>query len=188
MKVLVIDLCREENSLHYKEFVQPVVDILNQANIKNEIIYFKKLDVINFEDYNNFNKIILCGVALKDFDYLDNLDKFEILKKVPCEILGICAGSQIIGKLFGYELKKGQEIGLIDLDVLKNDKIFEDVNLNEVYCLHNSYIDFNESNFVDVEILAKSKNFVQAFKIRNFYGVLFHPEVRNKELIINFVQ
>jgi len=186
MKTLVVDLCSQENSLHYKEFVQPVIDILEQKNIESQIIHFKKLDTIKLD---NFNKIILCGVALKDFDYLDNLDKFEILKEFDGDVLGICAGSQIIGKLFGFELKKGQEIGLIDLQIIQNNKIFDNVNLSEVYCLHNSYIYFEENNkIIEYKILAKSKDFVQVFKIRNFYGVLFHPEVRNKEMIINFIE
>lgn len=177
MRTLIIDLCYEENSLHFKEFVQPVIDIVQKDF---EVIYFKKLNEINL---NDFNKIILCGVALKDFEYNNHLKLFEVLKEFKGDVLGICAGAQIIGQLFGAKLKQGQEIGLIDLQVLKEDKIFDGVDLSEVYCLHNSCLE----NLDAFEILAKSKNFAQVFKKERFYGVVFHPEVRNKKLIYNFI-
>ncbi|HII85303.1 TPA: hypothetical protein HA273_01700 [Candidatus Bathyarchaeota archaeon] len=42
----------------------------------------------------------------------------------------------------------------------------------------------------DFEVLATSEKCVQAIKhkSKNIYGVLFHPEVRNQEIIRRFVQ
>lgn len=189
-KILIIDLCNDENSLHFKEFVQPVIDILRKQCVErsktNESVVKKNYEVQHFKKLNlmeSFEKIILCGVALKDFEYQKNLEIFKILKDFQGDVLGICAGAQIIGQLFGGSLKEGQEIGLIDLNILKEDKIFNGVDLSEVYCLHNKCLDSLE----EFEILATSRNYVQVFKHNNFYGVLFHPEVRNKSLIKNFI-
>lgn len=187
-KILIIDLCYEENSLHYNEFVKPVVDIVKTLTLNYEIIHYKKLDFSNLSYLNNFNKIILCGVALKDFGYLEegNFKVFEKLKHFNGCVLGVCAGAQIIGKLFNCEIKEGQEIGLYNLEIISEDILLNGVNLDEIYCLHNNYLEISK----DFTKIAKTKNYIQIFKkITNstiFYGVLFHPEVRNKNLILNF--
>lgn len=187
-KILIIDLCYEENSLHFNEFVKPVVDIVKNLTLNYEIIHYNKLNSLNLKYLNNFKKIILCGVALKDFGYLEenNFKVFEKFTNFKGYILGICAGAQVIGKLFGCDLKEGQEIGLYNLEIISEDILLNNVNLDEIYCLHNNYIEISE----DFTKIAKTKNYCQIFKkITNstiFYGVLFHPEVRNKNLIINF--
>ena len=124
----------------------------------------------------------MCGVALKDFDYLNYLDKFNWIKSYSGHLLGICAGAQIIGKVFGEQLKKGQEIGLIKIKKIKQDKILDNVILNEVYALHNFYVD-TPKNF---ELLLETK-YPQLFTTGKIYASLFHPEIRNKNIISNFI-
>ena len=52
---------------------------------------------------------------------------------------------------------------------------------------YNNYVDF--SGLKDFEIYSGGK-FIQAVKHvgKEIYGVLFHPEVRNKEMILEFVR
>ncbi|MCJ7423113.1 hypothetical protein MUP01_02450, partial [Candidatus Bathyarchaeota archaeon] len=42
---------------------------------------------------------------------------------------------------------------------------------------------------LELDVLAESNNCVQAIKHRerNIYGVLFHPEVRNRKIIEQFI-
>ena len=55
---------------------------------------------------------------------------------------------------------------------------------NEVYHLHNSYVDFSG---LDFEVFTDGKvSQAVKHKKKNIYGVLFHPEVRGKDLIRNF--
>lgn len=188
MNVLIINLCSKKESLHYNEFVLPIVDIIKkEENIKYEIIHFLDL---NFKNITNFDKIIICGTSLIDFEYLENSEKFEVLYEFEGDILGICAGSQVVGLIFKSELKESSEIGLINIEIIKEDKLIENVNFSEIYSLHKKYVDLNIEN-KDFEIIAKNE-VPQIFKLkdlnRNIYGVLFHPEVRNKNLIINFLR
>ena len=56
----------------------------------------------------------------------------------------------------------------------------------EVYTIHqNSLTNLNEFN-----ILAKSKNTTHLFKHKTkpLYGCMFHPEVKNKEIITKFLE
>ena len=175
--ILIIDMIERRNSLHFEEFVRPVFDIVAE-----------KYDIIHFSELNNkiiekFDKIILCGTALKDNEYLNHIEKFEWLKKIEKPVLGICAGAQVIAKVFGSEIIEGEEIGFFKLEINKKDKILENVDMHEIYCLHTKSLVCPKG----FEIIAKTK-YPQIIKKDNIYGVLFHPEVRNKKLIHNFVK
>jgi GMP synthase (glutamine-hydrolysing) len=133
------------------------------------------------EDLEESKKVIICGTSLKDNDYLNHLDKFGFVKKLDKPILGICGGMQIIGKAFGSELEKTDEIGQIRISF---EKEFLGLNGEHNICsLHNHSINLSE----EFEAYAKSKC-VQAMKHKEkeIYATLFHPEVLNKRLIINF--
>ena len=93
--ILVIKV--NKHRLHDGEFVRPVTDLLDDFKVAD----YKK---IKKEDLDKAKKVIICGTALKDNDYLENLDKFFWLKDFKKPVLGICAGMQIIGKVLGKEL------------------------------------------------------------------------------------
>jgi len=89
----------------------------------------------------------------------------------------------ILGLIFNGKLKKQQEIGLT---TIKFKQEFLGINGKiEVYELHNNYAISKE-----FDVFGKSKYCPQAVKHKKnpFFGVLFHPEVRNKDLIVNFVK
>lgn len=182
MRVLVVDLCYEKESLHKLEFVRPILDILSKVDACVEVLHFSEIGSVL-----GFDKIILCGTALKDFRYLDSISSFSFLEDFKGDILGICAGAQVLGLVFGCSLKDRQQIGLIDLEIIENDLLFDDVLFSEVYSLHNKEVVLNDR----FKVLARCDRSPQVFKLkddkRDVYGVLFHPEVRNKRLVENFV-
>ena len=174
--ILLISICK--NKLHELEFVKPVEKILNSLKIENKIIHYKDLTK---EDIISSKKIVICGTSLKDNEYLTNLNKFEFIKGLNKPLLGICGGMQIIGIVFGAKLEELDEIGKIGIDFKKEFVEFN--GEHNIYVLHNNSITLPE-NF---EIYASSKC-IQAIKHKEkkIYAILFHPEVLNKKLIINF--
>jgi anthranilate/para-aminobenzoate synthase component II len=179
-KVLVLNVCKEK--LHYYEFVKPIVDVLK---INNVGFFVKDLDKISKKDLENTSKIIICGTSLKDNSFLSDIKKFEWIINCEKPILGICAGMQIIGVLNGGKIKNKTEIGFYSEMFEKEFLGLKDKQ--EVYHLHNNFIDFKKLK--DFEIVCENENVVQAVKHKEkeIYGVLFHPEVRQKEMILNFV-
>lgn len=177
--ILIIDTSYEKNSLFKDEFCMPIANIIQQIpNTKYEIKHFS--EKINFKKYN---KIIISGSALKDFEYLNYLNKFEFIKTTNTPILGICAGMQIIAKIYGANLKKCKEIEITKTITTKQNKLFE--GEFDTYSIHN-YSTYCPKEF---NIIAKSKKGIHAIKHKEkeIYGVLFHPEIKNKEIIINFI-
>ena len=174
--IQLIQICNEK--FHYFEFVKPIEDVLKKNGIEFGTTHYKNL---SDEIIQNIDKIIITGTSLKDNEFLKNIEFFEWIKEFMKPILGICGGMHILGLIYNGELKKQQEIGLNNIFFIEdflglNGKI-------EVYELHNFYVISKSFN-----IIAESKKCPQAIKHKEkpFYGVLFHPEVRNKEFLVNF--
>jgi GMP synthase (glutamine-hydrolysing) len=182
MITLLINICKEK--LHYLEFVKPIEDILKREKISFFTKCYKELTQ---KDLDKSERVIICGTSLKDNEFIENLDKFKWLKDFSRPILGICGGMQIIGKVFGGNIRKEQEIGFFHEKFHRNFLGLE--GSKEVYHLHNYYLDFNElDEFTSCSV--SDKDILQAVKhnTKDIYGVLFHPEVRQKEMIINFAK
>jgi len=176
--ILIINLCKEK--LHYYEFVKPVEDILKKNKKTFSTKHYKQL---NENDLSKCDKVIICGTSLKDFEYLKNLDKFNWIKNFDKSLLAICGGMQIVGRLWGSRMRDKVEMGFYKENFQQN--FLGMIGEKEVYHLHNQYVifprDFTE--FTKSEIPQAVKH-----KTKEIYGVLFHPEVRNKELIEEFAK
>lgn len=175
--ILVVNICKEK--LHYHEFVKPILDILKK-DIKYSVKGYK--DITN-KDLENADKVVICGTSLQDNDFMDHVEQFKWILEFDKPILGICGGMQVIGKVFGGKLKRKTEIGFYSEDFRKNFLGLS--GKTEVYHLHNYHIDFKKLE--EFEVFA-GNSVAQAVKHKKkeIYGVLFHPEVRQKELIKNF--
>jgi GMP synthase (glutamine-hydrolysing) len=176
--ILVINICKEK--LHYYEFVKPICDILEKNEIKYFVKYYKEVDK---KDLDKCNKIVICGTSLFDNEFIKNIKKFSWIKDIEKPVLGICGGMQIIGLVFGGKIRKMSEIGFYSEYFDKN--FLGLLGKCEVYHLHNNYVDFSKIKYFEVFC---GKEFSQAIKHneKNIYGVLFHPEVRQKGLIEEF--
>jgi GMP synthase (glutamine-hydrolysing) len=197
--ILLINICKEK--LHYYEFVKPIEDILKKNKIK---FFVKNYKDMSEEDLDCCDKVIICGTSLKDNEFIKNFQEFDWLIDFEKPVLGICGGMHIIGLVFGGIIKKGSEIGFykevfnktsVSLTSKERQEVGDKEKFKknflglkdeqEVYHLHNNYIDFNHLG--EFEVFNKGK-IAQAVKCndKDIYGVLFHPEVRQKGLIREF--
>jgi len=196
--ILIINICKQE--LHRLEFVKPIEDILSRSETPFTTKHFSKFDK---KDLDSCHRIIITGTSLKDFDYAKHLSKFNFLKSFDKPVLAICGGMQLLCMIHGCKLEKFREIGLKPIKFnaeflgVTQSRESENNNLDisrDVYCLHNMAVK-NDAilkknfNIYSTTTSSDGKQFVQAIKHKHFkhYGTLFHPEVRNKDLIVNFL-
>jgi GMP synthase-like glutamine amidotransferase len=178
--ILVIDMNWKKNSLAYYEFVLPIIAItqkIDDCTVKHYLDFSKK-------DLNHCSRVILSGTTLEDNQFLTKIQRFDWLKTIELPVLGICAGMEAIGKVFGARLLQSLEIGMTKINTVKENLLFN--GDFRAYSLHS----FCVEPVSPIEVLAESSLCVQAIKHKTkpFYGVLFHPEVRNHEIISRFIQ
>ena len=176
MKILLISTCREK--LSECEFVYPIAEILKSF----------EYDIVNYKDLGNslalnYDKIIICGTSLQDNDYLNYLDNFKKLKDLNKPILGICSGFQIVCSMFNEKIIEQEEIGMMSVSTTQSNPLVS--GDFQAYNMHN----FSVADLTSFNVLAKSDKTVQlvSHKKQNIFGVSFHPEVRNEQIITNFL-
>jgi GMP synthase-like glutamine amidotransferase len=177
--ILVVDMNWKRSSLGAFEFVQPIVSAIGELD---ECTVKHYQDVMQ-QDLTQFDAAILSGTPLKDNTTLNQLDKFNWLKTWNKPVLGICAGFQTIGLVFGARLKRCLGIGMAEISTLQTNVLFS--SRFSAYTLHNFSIESGDA----FDLIAESAQCIQAIKHkqRDVYGVLFHPEVRNPDILKRFV-
>ena len=176
---MILIFSTNKELLHHYEFSKPIEELVKK---ENQAFATKKYDKLISKDLEKATKIIICGTSLKDLEYAKHLEKFNWIKKFDKPIFGICAGAQIIARIFGTTLKDSTKIGLEKV-------IFKKEFLNikkelQVYHLHQKKISSLKN---PLENYSKDN---EAFKhkTKQIYATLFHPEVRNSQIISNFIK
>ena len=140
---------------------------------------------------------------------IDTLKEFAITNKKP--LLGICVGLQMFADI-GYEEAETKGLGWISgkvskidnqngnyklphigwnqINIVKDSKIFEDIeNNSHMYFVH-SYEFIPNDNSVTAATTDYSSNIVCAVEKDNIFGTQFHPEKSDKtglKIIENFI-
>lgn len=168
------------DSLAYPEFVSPILAAV-EPFVPCAVKHYMDLQPSEIDGYSH---IILSGTPLKDFEFQQHLDRFQWIKTSQKPILGICAGMQTIAKIYGENLRTCQQVGMTEITTTKENPLFS--GTFQAYSLH-SYTVLPSTTF---DVIAESKEYIQAIKHKQkpLYGVLFHPEVRNPNILKRFVE
>ena len=137
--------------------------------------------------------IILTGGPQSVYDKNSSLPPAELFDlNIP--ILGICYGAQATVHVLGGIVKKSDvdEYGKTNLEIIRDSKIFRDVEKNSVVWMSHADRIFDLPK--DFVVTAQSKNCPIAAAEnpdKNLYAVQFHPEVlhtvEGKKIFSNFV-
>ncbi|HUI40099.1 MAG TPA: hypothetical protein VLY86_04170 [Methanothrix sp.] len=179
--ILLVDLCFEVKSLSGYEFVDPIADALDRAGFPYRVTHYTE---IRENEVGMCDGIILCGTALNDNAYAGHIESFDWIKICEKPILGICAGMQVIGAVFGGCIISQPAIGLQKIKIVNDSPLLGEPREIEGYHLHNFGVSLPDG----FQILAGTPEQVDAFRhnVKPVYGIVFHPEVRNKWIIERF--
>jgi diphthine-ammonia ligase len=180
-EILLVDLCFEKDSLSQYEFVHPIRDTLQKAGFLCNILHYTE---VKPQALPSYDKIVLCGTGLLDNVYADHLQLFSWIKDFEKPILGICAGMQVISAVYGGSIVQNHAIGLEEIEIVRDSPLLGEPRQIEGYHLHNYAVTLPEGFM----LLAGKQDAVKAFRHRTHptYGILFHPEVRNRWILERF--
>ena len=206
MNVTIVDYNSGNISSVINSFKEVAKD---KVNIKatSDLNKIKSSDKVVLPGQGSFKS---CIDALNNISGLvDTLNDFAIIKKKP--LLGICVGLQmfadigyeeteteglswIAGKVSKIDNHNGKyklpHIGWNQIKILRNSKIFKDIeNNSHMYFVH-SYEFVPEDKNVILATTDYSTKIVCSVEKENIFGTQFHPEKSDKvglKMIKNFI-
>ena len=206
MKITIVDYKSGNISSVINSFKEVAKDKAN-LEVTSDLNKIKSSDKIVLPGQGSFKS---CVDALNKINGLtDTLNEFTINKKKP--LLGICVGLQMFADI-GYEEIETKGLGWISgkvskinnqngkyklphigwnqINILKNSKIFKDIeNNSHMYFVHSYELIPNDNRVVSATT-DYSSNIVCSVEKENIFGTQFHPEKSDKtglKIIDNFI-
>ena len=185
-KILIIDFG--------SQFTQLIARRIRELGVFSNIVSHKKIKINEINQ--SIKGIILSGGPLNV--YQNNRYSFnKRILELNIPVLGICFGHQILSKLNGGRVKqsKHREFGLANVIKKKNslltNNFFGTKKSKAVWMSHSDQVSKLPKSFKVIASSSNSKFAIVENKIKNYYGVQFHPEVTHtengKKLISNFI-
>ncbi|MDC0125508.1 imidazole glycerol phosphate synthase subunit HisH [Candidatus Pelagibacter sp.] len=187
----------------FKEVAKEKVNI----EVTSDLEKIKLSDKVVLPGQGSFKSCIEALNSIKGL--VDTLNQFAINSKKP--LLGICVGLQMFADI-GYEETETNGLGWIsgkvskinnqnnkyklphigwnEINILKDSKVFKDIeNNSHMYFVH-SYEFIPNDKSVIAATTDYSSNIVCAVEKENIFGMQFHPEKSDKtglKIIDNFI-
>ena len=206
MNVTIVDYNSGNISSVINSFKEVAKDKVN-IEVTSDLNKIKSSDKVVLPGQGSFKS---CVDALNNINGLvEILNEFAINSKKP--LLGICVGLQMFadvgyeetetkglgwipGKVLKIDNQKGKyklpHIGWNQINILKDSKIFKDIeNNSHMYFVH-SYEFIPEDKNVISATTDYSSNIVCSVEKENIFGTQFHPEKSDKlglQIINNFI-
>jgi glutamine amidotransferase len=207
MNVTIVDYNSGNISSVINSFQEVAKDKVN-IEVTSDLNKIKSSDKIVLPGQGSFKS---CVDALNSIDGLvDTLNNFVISEKKL--LFGICVGLQMFADI-GYEEKETRGLGWIsgkvlkidnqngkyklphigwnEINIVKESKIFKDIeNNSHMYFVH-SYEFIPEDKSVISATTDYSSNIVCSIEKENIFGTQFHPEKSDKvglKIIDNFIK
>ena len=207
MKVTIVDYNSGNISSVINSFKEVAHDKVN-IEVTSDLEKIRSSDKLVLPGQGSFKS---CVDALKKISGLsDALNEFAISDKKP--LLGICVGLQmfadigyeeietkglgwISGKVSKIDNKDGKfklpHIGWNQINIIKNSKIFQNIeNNSHMYFVHSYEFIPNDKNVISATT-DYSSNIVCSIERENIFGTQFHPEKSDKlglQIIDNFIK
>ncbi len=174
----IINMCARGLVLSKNEFLDPIASAIGDS-CKAEVYHRTEIQ----QAIKRAEGIILTGTPLKDFEFMKDDTLLNAISSIQIPVLGICAGMQVIAQSLGAKSYECMELGMTSISTTAENPLF--TGDFKAYSMHKLAIDIPDG-FIQT---AKSDMCQQAFwNGKKIFGTLFHPEVRNIEIIEKFIE
>jgi len=206
MNVTIVDYNSGNISSVINSFKEVAKDKVN-IEVTSDLEKIKLSDKVVLPGQGSFKSCIEALNSMKGL--VDTLNEFAINSKKP--LLGICVGLQMFADI-GYEETETKGLGWIsgkvskinnqnnkyklphigwnEINILKDSKIFKDIDNNShMYFVHSYEFIPNDKSVISATT-DYSSNIVCAVEKENLFGTQFHPEKSDKtglKIINNFI-
>ena len=206
MNVTIVDYNSGNISSVINSFKEVAKDKVN-IEVTSDLEKIKLSDKVVLPGQGSFKSCIEALNSIKGL--VDTLNEFAINSKKP--LLGICVGLQMFADI-GYEETETKGLGWIsgkvskinnqnnkyklphigwnEINILKDSKIFKDIDNNShMYFVHSYEFIPNDKSVISATT-DYSSNIVCAVEKENLFGTQFHPEKSDKtglKIINNFI-
>jgi GMP synthase (glutamine-hydrolysing) len=171
-----------------REFTDPVVSILDEAGVASSVVDYTEIPVLAD---SHFSGVILSGSPCGDDIVEHHRPWFQWIKTCEIPVLGFCAGHHIIGRMYGSELLRSVEVEIGDFDIILDrpgDPLFRGCtppvkvhqNHHDSISLPPGFVLLAHSDVCRVEAMRHPDRLIDTTQ--------FHPEILNKNMILNFVE
>lgn len=170
-----------------RDFSEPVLRVVQENNLKARVLDYTKLSRNVLEEADG---VILSASPMGNDIVEHHFPYYQWLLSYQKPVLGICAGHQIMGRIFGANLIRNQEAeeGFVKILIQVKDEIFNGYAANfEAFQQHQDSITC-PAVFKILASSSKCENQVMKHCRLPMYGVEFHAEISNRELIKNFLR
>lgn len=149
-----------------------------------------KIDVYNsFEnkapsarEMKLYDRAVITGSRASVYEedkWIKNLKEFVAkIDRMKIPTLGICFGFQIVAEAFGGKVVQGDEFieGFKGIRITsRNGPLFNGISANDRF--YESHKDILRKKPKNAKIIAKQDTRTEAYVLRNFYCLQFHPEI-----------
>jgi GMP synthase (glutamine-hydrolysing) len=168
------------------EFIEPLQKIALNAKVSYKTIEYEETLTTDLSIYDGF----LISGSPRGNDIVDHhLPYFLWIKECRVPVFGICAGHHVIGKMFGSKLLRSieKEVGNFNVYIDKKDAIFN--TLPSQFLANQNHHDSITlpQDFILLAHTEDCKNTMMKHKENPIYSTQFHPEILNKEILVNFI-
>lgn len=130
-----------------------------------------------------YDRVVITGSrasVYEDLEWIKNIGPFIVaLDKLRTPTLGICFGFQLVAEYLGGRVVGGAfEEGYRTVTLTENgikSPLFS--GFPEEFKVYQSHGDVARTLPADSAVMARDENSLQAYSLRNFFCVQFHPEI-----------
>lgn len=135
-----------------------------------------------YNELKHYDHVIITGSrasVYEDKKWIHNIKGvIADIDRLGIPTLGICFGFQIVAEAFGGKVVQGEKFieGFKKINIIeKNIPIFSGISLKDKF--YESHKDVLRKMPEEGKVVAKQDKRIEAYVLRNFYCLQFHPEI-----------